>query len=147
MSWNGPKQPKVFSLTSTFKMSENVQKCPQISQNISKCPQMSKNISKCLKMSSNGQYGQKQPKIFSSTSMFKMSKISENIEIVSKIQAKNCWKIGKTCKQIGLFLSLSSAGEDLPDLSLSALQKRFTIPSELEELYKRYEQRFQVGKS
>ena len=34
---------------------------------------------------------------------------------------------------------------DLPDLSLPALQKRFTIPSELEELYKRYEQRFQVG--
>ena len=36
---------------------------------------------------------------------------------------------------------------ELPDLSLPALQKRFTIPSELEELYKRYEQRFQVGKS
>lgn len=35
---------------------------------------------------------------------------------------------------------------ELPDLSLSALQKRFTIPSELEDLYKRYEQRFQVGK-
>ena len=34
---------------------------------------------------------------------------------------------------------------ELPDLSLPALQKRFTIPSELEELYKRYEQRFQVG--
>ena len=36
---------------------------------------------------------------------------------------------------------------ELPDLSLPALQKRFTIPSELEELYKRYEQRFQVGES
>ena len=35
---------------------------------------------------------------------------------------------------------------ELPDLSLSALQKRFTLPSELEELYQRYEQRFQVGK-
>ena len=34
---------------------------------------------------------------------------------------------------------------ELPDLSLSALQKRFTLPSELEELYQRYEQRFQVG--
>ena len=36
---------------------------------------------------------------------------------------------------------------ELPDLSLPVLQKRFTIPSELEELYKRYQQRFQVGKS
>ena len=35
---------------------------------------------------------------------------------------------------------------ELPDLSLSALQKRFSIPSELEKLYKRYEQRFQIGK-
>ena len=34
-----------------------------------------------------------------------------------------------------------------PDLSLSALQRRFTLPSELEELYQRYEQRFQVGES
>ena len=34
---------------------------------------------------------------------------------------------------------------ELPDLSLSALQERFTIPSELEQLYKRYEQRFQIG--
>ena len=34
---------------------------------------------------------------------------------------------------------------ELPDLSLSALQRRFTLPSELEELYQRYEQRFQVG--
>ena len=34
---------------------------------------------------------------------------------------------------------------ELPDLSLAALQKRFRIPKELEELYKRYEQRFQVG--
>lgn len=34
---------------------------------------------------------------------------------------------------------------ELPDLSLSALQERFSIPSELEKLYKRYEQRFQVG--
>jgi hypothetical protein len=34
---------------------------------------------------------------------------------------------------------------EMPDLSLSALQERFTIPSELEELYKRYEQRFQIG--
>lgn len=35
---------------------------------------------------------------------------------------------------------------ELPDLSLSTLQKRFTFPSVLEDLYKRYEQRFQVGK-
>ena len=34
---------------------------------------------------------------------------------------------------------------ELPDLSLAALQERFTMPEELEQLYKRYEQRFQIG--
>ena len=53
-----------------------------------------------------------------------------------------------TLKEMGSIFQEAYMGLDyveLPDLSLSALQKRFKISLELEELYKRYHQRFQVG--